>query len=183
MEPMSDLSVLNLTPGQQVGGYTLVARLGGGAMGSVWSVTDDGGQMYAMKILRDSLNDQTDESDVSGSRDHDSEGYERVNARERLRREALALRKINHPGVCNIVDMELDDALAFIVTELIEGKTLRDDVAANGRYTGDDLERLSRKLMDAVRAVHAAGIVHRDIKPTNVMISSRGPVLVDFGIA
>jgi serine/threonine protein kinase len=178
---MSDLSVLNLTPGQQLGGYTLVARLGGGAMGSVWRVQDDGGQEYAMKILRDSLNDQTNENqDESLSSSHDREG---VDARERLRREALALRKINHPGVCNIVDMELDDALAFIVTELIDGRTLSDDVATNGKYIGDDLERLSRKLMDAVRAVHAAGIVHRDIKPSNVMISERGPVLVDFGIA
>jgi serine/threonine protein kinase len=150
-------------------------------MGSVWRVQDDGGQEYAMKILRDSLNDQSDQThDDEVSASHDREG---VDARERLRREALALRKINHPGVCNIVDMELDDALAFIVTELIEGRTLSDDVAVNGRYIGDDLERLSRKLMDAVRAVHEAGIVHRDIKPTNVMISSRGPVLVDFGIA
>ena len=46
----------------------------------------------------------------------------------------MALKKINHPGVCGIVDMELDDTLAFIVTELIEGKNLKDDVAANGRY-------------------------------------------------
>ena len=69
------------------------------------------------------------------------------------------------------------------VTELIEGKNLRDDVAANGPYVADDLERLASKLMDAVRAVHAAGIVHRDIKPTNVMVSATGPVLVDFGIA
>ena len=61
----------------------------------------------------------------------------------------MALKKINHPGVCGIVDMELDDTLAFIVTELIEGKNLKDDVAANGRYVGDDLERLARKLIEA----------------------------------
>ena len=73
--------------------------------------------------------------------------------------------------------------MAFIVTELIEGKNLKDDVAANGRYVGDDLERLARKLIEATKAVHAAGIVHRDIKPTNVMVSAAGPVLVDFGIA
>lgn len=95
----------------------------------------------------------------------------------------MALQKVRHPGVCGIVDMELDDALAFIVTELIEGKNLREDVRTNGRYVGDDLERLGRKLIEAVKAVHAAGIVHRDIKPTNVMVSNTGPVLVDFGIA
>ncbi|MDK6994272.1 phosphotransferase, partial [Escherichia coli] len=76
--------------------------------------------------------------------------------------------------------MELDDALAFIVTELIEGKNLRDDVYENGRYTAEDLDNLARMLIDAVDAVHAAGIIHRDLKPTNVMISPSGPVLVDF---
>ena len=114
-----------------------------------------------MKILRDSLA----EDDASSERSRDQ-----LTARERLRREAMALQKVRHPGVCGIVDMELDDALAFIVTELIEGKNLREDVRANGRYVGDDLERLGRKLIEAVKAVHAAGIVHRDIKPTNVMV-------------
>ncbi|WEV64086.1 serine/threonine protein kinase [Bifidobacterium sp. ESL0732] len=206
---MSDLNALDLEPGEIVGGYTLISRLGGGAMGSVWRVRDDGGQDYAMKILRDSLKDDSDTSNQdyqnNGSADSNtSDSYgntiddgnnntaqqhhhhshdPHVTARERMRREAVAMRKINHPGVCAIVDMELDDSLAFIVTELIEGKNLRDDVAANGRYVGDDLQRLAAKLIDAVRAVHAQGIIHRDIKPTNVMISAAGPVLVDFGIA
>ena len=174
MGGMSDLSAANLESGSLVGGYTLMSRLGSGAMGSVWRVRDDGGHQYAMKILRDSLSDDDD----SAQRQRDQ-----LTARERLRREAMALRKVRHPGVCGIVDMELDDALAFIVTELIEGKNLREDVRINGRYVGDDLERLARKLIEAVRAVHAAGIVHRDIKPTNVMVSNTGPVLVDFGIA
>ena len=174
MGAMSDLSALNLEAGSLVGGYTLISRLGSGAMGSVWRVRDDGGHQYAMKILRDSLV----EDDASSERSRDQ-----LTARERLRREAMALQKVRHPGVCGIVDMELDDALAFIVTELIEGKNLREDVRTNGRYVGDDLERLGRKLIEAVKAVHAAGIVHRDIKPTNVMVSNTGPVLVDFGIA
>jgi serine/threonine protein kinase len=195
MASMSDLNALDLEPGQIVGGYTLVSRLGGGAMGSVWRVRDDGGQFYAMKILRDSLNEDDETNtgargisqgdgaadDVTGEhhRSHDPH----VTARERMRREALAMRRVHHPGVCAIVDMELDDSFAFLVTELIEGRNLRDDVATNGRYTGDDLERLSRKLIEAVRAVHEQGIIHRDIKPTNVMVSASGPVLVDFGIA
>ncbi|MCT6901112.1 MAG: serine/threonine protein kinase, partial [Bifidobacterium sp.] len=173
---MSDLEGLDLRPGRLVGGYTLIEPLGGGAMGSVWRARDGGGQDYAMKILRESL----EEDQVSPD---SPDVQERASARERLRREALALQRIRHPGVCRIVDMELDDALAFIVTELIEGRNLRDDVAVNGPYRGDDLERLARKLTDAVAAVHQAGIVHRDIKPTNVMISVSGPVLVDFGIA
>ena len=184
MEGMSDLNALNLEPGEVVGGYTLISRLGSGAMGSVWRVRDDGGTTYAMKILRDSLTDESVAGSGSASTAlHDPDLKPDVTPRERLRREAMALKKINHPGVCGIVDMELDDTLAFIVTELIEGKNLKDDVAANGRYVGDDLERLARKLIEATKAVHAAGIVHRDIKPTNVMVSAAGPVLIDFGIA
>lgn len=184
MEGMSDLNALNLEPGEVVGGYTLISRLGSGAMGSVWRVRDDGGTTYAMKILRDSLTDESVAGSGSASTAlHDPNLKPDVTPRERLRREAMALKKVNHPGVCGIVDMELDDTLAFIVTELIEGKNLKDDVAANGRYVGDDLERLARKLIEATKAVHAAGIVHRDIKPTNVMVSAAGPVLVDFGIA
>lgn len=141
-------------------------------MGSVWRVQDDGGQEYAMKILREST--QIDDADADESQRQ---------ARIRLRREALALQKVHHPGVCNIVDMELDASIAFIVTELIEGNNLREDVAANGAYVSEDLYRLTHKLIQAVKAVHASGIIHRDIKPTNVMIAARGPVLVDFGIA
>ena len=117
---MSEISALNLEPGDAVGGYTLVSRLGAGAMGSVWRVHDDGGHVYAMKILRDSL---SDDGGVHDPRDPNLK--ENVPARERLRREALALQKIHNPGVCGIVDMELDDAVAFIVTELIEGKNLK----------------------------------------------------------
>lgn len=170
---MSDISMLNLQPGQIVGGYMLMSPLGGGGMGSVWRVQDGGGNVFAMKILRDSL-----AATRGGVSDHEQEV-----ARERLRREGAALRRVNHPGVCRIVDMELDDSLAFIVTELIEGMNLAEDVATNGRYEPVDLMHLAQRLIDAVDAVHAAGIIHRDIKPSNVMIADSGPVLVDFGIA
>ncbi|MCI1935604.1 MAG: protein kinase [Bifidobacteriaceae bacterium] len=176
---MSDsISALNLEAGQVVGGYTLVSRLGGGAMGTVWTVRDDAGQLFAMKILRDSLSEENELASHNSD-----ERREEMTARERLRREALALSRVRHPGVASIVDMELDDALAFIVTERIDGDNLHDDVAKNGPYTGEDLELLTEKLSSAVEAVHQAGIIHRDIKPTNVMISATGPVLVDFGIA
>lgn len=170
---MSDISMLNLQPGQIIGGYMLMSPLGNGGMGSVWRVQDGGGNVFAMKILRDSL-----AATRGGVSDHEQEV-----ARERLRREGAALRRVNHPGVCRIVDMELDDSLAFIVTELIEGMNLAEDVATNGRYEPVDLMHLAQRLIDAVDAVHAACIIHRDIKPSNVMISDSGPVLVDFGIA
>ena len=136
---MSDLNALNLEPGEVVGGYTLVSRLGAGAMGSVWRVRDDGGTTYAMKILRDSLADESGTPNSASTAAHDPDLKPNITPRERLRREAMALKKVNHPGVCGIVDMELDDSLAFIVTELIEGRNLKEDVEVNGRYIGDDL--------------------------------------------
>ncbi len=164
-------SQYELQPGQTIGSYQLISHLGGGSMGTVWTVRNSQGQLYAMKILRTSLPD-----------DHTDQRAERV-ARERFRREGVALSRIRHPGVASIVDMELDEPIAFIVTELIDGDNLRDDVQDNGAYVGDDLALLTEKLISAVQAVHAAGIIHRDIKPTNVMVSATGPVLVDFGIA
>ena len=94
MEGMSDLNALNLEPGEVVGGYTLISRLGSGAMGSVWRVRDDGGTTYAMKILRDSLTDESVAGSGSASTAlHDPDLKPDVTPRERLRREAMADRK------------------------------------------------------------------------------------------
>lgn len=107
--------MFDLQSGNNVGGYTLIDRLGGGAMGSVWRVRDDGGNQYAMKILRSCVSVNP----------NDEEDADQACARLRLKREALALQRIHHAGVCGIVDMELDASIAFIVTELIEGRNLR----------------------------------------------------------
>ncbi len=88
---MSDLNALNLEPGEVVGGYTLISRLGAGAMGSVWRVRDDGGTTYAMKILRDSLTDESWETPtLRRTAAHDPDLKPNVTPRERLRREAMA---------------------------------------------------------------------------------------------
>ena len=89
---MSDLNALNLEPGEVVGGYTLVSRLGAGAMGSVWRVRDDGGTTYAMKILRDSLADESGTSNSANTAAHDPDLKPNITPRERLRREAMALK-------------------------------------------------------------------------------------------
>ena len=167
----SSFSPLHLTSGETIHGYLLLHRLGKGAMGTVWKVIDQYGNQFAMKIL---LKDDSEQQFIAESR---------ATAHERFRREALALSKIRHPGVAGIVDMELDNDPAFIVTELINGENLNDDVIHNGAYSGEYLTILADRLASAIDAVHQAGIIHRDIKPTNVMVSSRGPVLVDFGIA
>ena len=85
------MNALNLEPGEVVGGYTLVSRLGAGAMGSVWRVRDDGGTTYAMKILRDSLADESGTPNSASTAAHDPDLKPNITPRERLRREASLL--------------------------------------------------------------------------------------------
>jgi hypothetical protein len=153
-------------PGSEVGGYVIGARLGSGAMGTVHSAHDGGGNLVAVKLLHAHVD-----------RDAAAQG------RERLRREALALQRLRHPAVAQILDVELDGPEAFIVTELVDGPTLEDEIADRGPLDPWDLYELADQLAAALEAVHGAGVVHRDLKPSNVLIASRGPVLIDFGIA
>lgn len=153
-------------PGSEVGGYLIGARLGSGAMGTVHSAHDGGGNLVAIKFLHAHVD-----------RDAAAQG------RERLRREALALQRLRHPAVAQILDVELDGPDAFIVTELVDGPTLEDEIADGGPLDAWDLFELADQLAAALESVHAAGVIHRDLKPSNVLVASRGPVLIDFGIA
>jgi serine/threonine protein kinase len=85
--------------------------------------------------------------------------------------------------VARVLDAEVEDDEAFVVTELIDGPTLEDDVAAHGPFAPDELRALAHGLADALHAIHRVGVVHRDLKPGNVMLSGAGPVIIDFGIA
>ena len=85
--------------------------------------------------------------------------------------------------MARVLDAEVEDAEAFVVTELVEGPTLEEDVAADGPFTPAELSHLAHGLAEALRAIHAVGVVHRDFKPGNVMMSEHGPVVIDFGIA
>ncbi len=157
-------AVRGYAPGVEVGGYRILTPLGSGAMGSVYSAHDGGGNLVAIKFLHAHL-----DIDASG--------------RDRLLREATALRRLHHPAVAQILDLELDGPDAFIVTELIAGRTLEAEIAERGPLDSVDLFELADQLAAALDAVHDAGVVHRDIKPGNVLIADHGPVLIDFGIA
>ncbi|GMA24672.1 hypothetical protein GCM10025864_24310 [Luteimicrobium album] len=152
------------TPGDEVGGYRIVARLGQGATGAVYRAEDGGGHPVAIKVLH--AGPDTDES-----------------ARARLAREAATLRRLDHPAVAAVLDVELEGESPFIVTELVDGHSLEDDVALHGPYDAARLASLAGDLADALQAVHGAGVVHRDLKPSNIMVTAHGPVLIDFGIA
>ncbi|WP_369369938.1 serine/threonine-protein kinase [Promicromonospora sp. Populi] len=149
--------------GTQLGGYTVVREIGSGAMGAVYRAEDGGGNAVALKILHRHLDDPA--------------------ARERLRREAAALQGLRHPAVARVLDAELEGPEAFIVTELVEGPTLEEEIDERGPLDARDLFELADQLADALEAVHGTGVVHRDLTPSNVLIARSGPVLIDFGLA
>lgn len=153
-----------LTAGTEIGGYTIRSLLGRGAMGAVYEAVDGGGTAVALKVLHAHL----DRDPV---------------ARERLRREVGALQRLRHPAVARVLDAELDGEGAFVVTELVRGRTLEAEVDEGGPLDAVDLYELGDQLAAALEAVHLAGVVHRDLKPSNVMVTPHGPVLIDFGIA
>lgn len=153
-----------LSSGAEVGGYTIRSLLGRGAMGAVYEAVDGGGHAVALKILHAHL-------------DADPVG------RERLRREVLALQRLRHPAVAQVLDAELDGPEAFVVTDLYEGPTLEREIDDGGPLDAVDLYELADQLAGALEAVHLAGVVHRDLKPSNVLVTPNGPVIIDFGIA
>jgi len=153
-----------LPPGTRVGAYTIAERLGAGGMGAVYRAHDDGGSEVALKLVHS---------------DFDADPV----ARELLAQEVAALQRLRHPNVARVLDAELDASEAFIVTELIGGKTLDREIADGGPLDPVDLYELAEQLGAALLAVETSGVVHRDIKPSNIIVGEHGPVLIDFGIA
>lgn len=150
--------------GDELGGYVLVRQLGSGGMGTVYEAIDADRRHVALKLL------------------HPHVGADPV-ARERLRREVATLHRVRHTGVARVLDAEADSDEAFVVTELVDGQTLEESVREHGTFQPDELASLAQGLSDGLRAIHTAGVVHRDVKPSNVMLTDDGPVLIDFGIS
>lgn len=153
-----------LQPGDELGGYTLIRPLGSGGTGQVWEVQDPAGYSYALKLLHPNL--AADET-----------------ARLRLAREAQILARINNSGVLYLSDLEIDGTDPFVVTELIRGQSLKQDITSHGPYPLTEALGIAQRLLEILESVHAAGILHRDLKPSNILLGSAGPVLIDFGIA
>jgi len=153
-----------LSPGARLGPYEIVGQLGAGGMGEVYRARDARlGRDVAVKVLRESLAGST--------------------AWERFEREARAASALSHPGICAVYDVGEAGGQPFLVMELLEGQTLRD-------YTGrqpappEVVIALGAQIADALDAAHAKGIIHRDIKAGNIMVTGRRHVKVlDFGLA
>jgi predicted Ser/Thr protein kinase len=157
------MKVQDRTP-ERLGPYRLIRRLGEGGMGVVYLAADASEQLVAVKALHPGLAAED-------------------NAKRRLAREVETMHRVRSPHVAEVIGADLSDDPPYIVTRYVPGLTLDAIVGANGRLTGAALARLVHGLANALSAVHAAGVVHRDLKPGNVMIADGEPVVIDFGIA
>lgn len=146
------------------GRYEVMARLGAGGMGTVFRALDrDLDQFVALKVLRLGPSGQP---------------------LERFKAEIKLARKVKHPNVCAVWQNGYDGEFAYIVMELVEGRTLRELIREQGCPSWDEVCHLTLQAAEGLAAIHEAGIIHRDVKTSNVMIDGRGVVrVVDFGIA
>jgi hypothetical protein len=154
-----------LSPGDKVGPYEIAARIGAGGMGEVWRARDTRlGRDVAIKILT-----------RTGSSDAD-----------RIRRfevEMKAVGRLNHPNVLAVFDVGSHDGVPYLVSELLEGETLRDRLD-RGPLPIKAVATTAVEVVQGLAAAHAAGVIHRDLKPENVFMTRDGRVkLLDFGLA
>lgn len=148
----------------RVGDWTLLRRLGEGGMGVVHLAEDERGRLAALKVLR---------PHVVGDEE----------ARTRLEREVATLSRVQSPYVAEIIDADPWGPVPFVATRYVDGPSLHDEVTDNGPFGGADLRRLAIGLAKSLQAVHGAGVLHRDVKPSNVVLDGMTPVLIDFGLA
>ncbi|MFD7461130.1 MULTISPECIES: serine/threonine-protein kinase [unclassified Streptomyces] len=152
------------------GRYRVTARLGRGGMGVVWRAVDEVlGREVAVKELRTY---------------NDAAGPELAELRLRMQREARAAARVRHPGVVAVHDIAEVDGRPLIVMELVDGPSLDDVLRDRGTLDPREAAGIGAKVMDALAAAHRAGVLHRDVKPGNILLDRSGRVvLTDFGIA
>ncbi|MEV4899696.1 serine/threonine-protein kinase, partial [Nonomuraea sp. NPDC055795] len=145
-----------------IGHYRVLHLLGRGGQGAVYLATAPNGNRVAVKVLHD-LVDET--------------------ARARFAREVDSARRVATFSTARLLDVNITGQHAYIVSEYVEGPSLEQLVKKHGPRDQDSLVRLALSTAGALAAIHKAGVVHRDFKPSNVLIGSDGPRVIDFGIA
>ena len=153
-----------LPPGTRLGPYEILSPVGARGMGEVYKARDNRlDRAVAVKILPDSLS--TD-----------------AQFRDRFDREARIVSQLEHPHICPLYDVGVQDGTAYLVMQLLDGETLAARLEGGAVHLPQALE-YAAQIADALVLAHRAGIVHRDLKPGNVMLTSSGVRLLDFGLA
>ncbi|OUC92471.1 protein kinase domain-containing protein [Streptomyces swartbergensis] len=147
-----------------VGSFRLHRRLGAGGMGVVYLGSDKKGQRVALKVIRPDLAEDQE-------------------FRSRFAREVSAARRIRGGCTARLVAADLDADRPWFATQYVPGPSLHDKVAAEGPLGAADVAAVGAALSEGLVAVHEAGVVHRDLKPSNILLSPKGPRIIDFGIA
>ncbi|MFG2293917.1 PQQ-binding-like beta-propeller repeat protein [Streptomyces sp. NPDC048603] len=149
---------------RSIGGYVLIDRLGSGGMGTVYSARSASGRMVAVKLVHQQFAD-------------DSE------FRTRFRQEVAAARRVSGAFTAPVLDADPDAERPWMATLLVPGRTLGSRVKADGPVAGAELRVLALGLVEALRELHTTGLIHRDLKPDNVLLTVDGPRVIDFGIS
>jgi serine/threonine protein kinase len=153
-----------LSPGTRLGPYEIVAPIGAGGMGEVYRARDTRlGRTVAVKVLP---------SHLAASPD----------SRQRFEREARAISQLSHPNICALFDVGSEGETEYLVMEYLEGETLSDRLR-RGSVPFDQVVRYGIEMANALERAHRSGVVHRDLKPGNVMLTKTGVKLLDFGLA
>jgi serine/threonine protein kinase len=155
-----------LQPGdpQRIGPYQLIRRLGSGGMGRVYLGRSADGRLVAVKVIR---------AELAG----DSE------FRARFRREVAAAQKVGGQYTALVVDHDADGPVSWLATSYVTGPSLTEAVDSHGPLPAASVRALAAGLAEGLSAIHAAGLVHHDLKPSNVLLADDGPRVVDFGLA
>ena len=156
---------MTLSPGSRLAQYEIVAAVGSGGMGVVYRARDTRlGREVAVKVMAPHV-----ASDPV--------------MRRRFETEARAVASLSHPGILSIYELAVADGIPFAVMELLDGRNLRERIAA-GRLPWREAASIGSAIADGLAAAHAKGIVHRDLKPENVFLTAEGHVkILDFGLA
>jgi Tol biopolymer transport system component/aminoglycoside phosphotransferase (APT) family kinase protein len=155
---------MSLAPGARLGAYEVVRLIGAGGMGEVYQARDTRlDRLVAIKVLPEKL---------AGNQER----------RQRFEREARAVAALNHPHICDLHDVGAHDSVDFLVMEYVEGQTLAERLV-RGPLPPADVLRYATELADALDHAHRRGLVHRDLKPGNVMLTNSGTKLLDFGLS
>src|SRR5512132_2843868 len=155
---------MNLTPGTRLGAYEIAGLIGSGGMGEVYRARGTRlDRVVAIKVLQGHLA-------VSPE------------TRQRFDREARIVSSLNHPHICTLFDVGRQDGMDYLVMEFLEGESLADRLT-RGALPLPELLRIGMEIADALDRAHRQGLVHRDLKPGNIVLTKGGAKLLDFGLA